>query len=90
MHNVVNPATEEVIGKVVLGSSADVDAAVTAARKAFPAWSTLPVEERCAYIDKFCVIYQTKLEEMAQTISSEMGAPLWIASKSFWKQEQGY
>ena len=48
--DVVNPATEEVIGRIANGSEADVDAAVKAARAAFPKWSALPGHERARYL----------------------------------------
>src|SRR5581483_9812182 len=46
-YDIVNPATEEVVGQAPNASVADADAAAAAAREALPAWSRLPVEERC-------------------------------------------
>ncbi len=53
-----------------------------AARKAFPIWSETPVEERIGYIRRVAEIYQSRLEEMAKTISAEMGAPIKLARES--------
>ena len=77
--DVVNPATEEVIGRVSLGSAEDVDRAVAAARKAFPKWSQTTKEERIALIQKIQACYQERLGELAETVSLEMGAPKWLA-----------
>src|SRR5690242_624615 len=70
--DVVNPATEEVIGRISLGSAADVDRAVTAARKAFETFSRTSREERVALLERIMGVYQTKLGEIAATISLEM------------------
>src|SRR5580765_5257653 len=76
---VLNPATEEPIATISLGSAADVDKAVTAARRAFASYSETSREERIALLRRIIEVYQSKYEEMAQTISEEMGAPLWLA-----------
>jgi aldehyde dehydrogenase (NAD+) len=73
---VINPATEEPIATISLGSAADVDAAVTAAKKAFVSYSETTVEQRREYLRRIIEVYQAKADEMAATISSEMGAPL--------------
>lgn len=74
--NLINPANEEIYGTISLGSKADVDLAVTAARKAFKTWSNTSTEERKAYLVKLLAIYESRSEEMAQAISLEMGAPI--------------
>ena len=79
-HEVINPATEEPIGRVSLGAAADVDKAVKAARAAFESFSRTSKEERAALLGKIITIYQRRLGEIAETISSEMGAPMWLAS----------
>lgn len=76
---VLNPANEEVIGKVAMGSAADVDRAVIAARDAFETYSQTSVEERLALLGKIVEVYQSKYDEIAETISSEMGAPLTLS-----------
>jgi aldehyde dehydrogenase (NAD+) len=78
-HDVINPANEEPVGRISLGSAADVDKAVAAARKAFESWSQTSVDERKAVLDKIIAIYQRRLPEMAETISLEMGAPAPLA-----------
>jgi len=76
---VVNPATEEVIATIAMGGPADVDAAVAAARAAFESWSQTSVDDRLAVFDRIVAVYQTRMPELAQTISSEMGAPMSLA-----------
>ena len=79
MLDVLNPATEEVIGKIAMGSAADVDSAVKAASKAFNTFSQTTVEERLALLGKIVEVYQTRYDEIAETISMEMGAPLSLS-----------
>ncbi len=74
--DVVNPATEEPCAVISLGGVADADAAVAAAKAAFPAWSMTPPAERLALIERLLEIYIERSEEMAQAISMEMGAPI--------------
>ncbi len=76
---VINPATEKPIARISMGSAADVDKAVTAARRAFESYSRTTREERMALLGKIVAVYQSKYEEIAKTISSEMGAPLWLS-----------
>jgi len=76
---VVNPATEDVIATIAMGGPADVDAAVAAARAAFESWSQTSVDDRLAVFDRIVAVYQTRMPELAQTISSEMGAPMSLA-----------
>lgn len=73
--DVINPATEEVIGVISLGSAEDVDAAVAAASRAFPVFSETPLALRLALLRRIIEIYKSRIDEMARTISSEMGAP---------------
>jgi aldehyde dehydrogenase (NAD+) len=76
---VINPATEEPIGTISLGSENDVDDAVAAARRAFPTYSQTTREERLALLGTIMEVYQKHYDEMAETISREMGAPLWLS-----------
>ncbi|HZR81506.1 MAG TPA: aldehyde dehydrogenase family protein [Candidatus Binatia bacterium] len=76
---VLNPANEEPIETISLGAKADVDKAVTAARAAFPSFSQTTREERLGLLMKIAEVYQKHYEEMAETISKEMGAPLWLS-----------
>ena len=77
--DVIDPSTEEVIGRISLGSAEDVDRAVKAARAAFPAYSHTTKDERLALLQKIVSVYMTRYEELARTISQEMGAPLWLS-----------
>jgi aldehyde dehydrogenase (NAD+) len=77
--DVVNPATEEVVGRIAIGGPKDVDLAVAAAREAFETWSRTTREERVALLQRIAAEYQKRYEEIAQTISLEMGAPIWLA-----------
>lgn len=76
---VVNPATEEPIATVSLGNSDDVDIAVAAAKRAFDTFSETTVAERLALLRSILKVYESRIEEMAQTISCEMGAPVALA-----------
>jgi len=77
--NVINPATEEPIARVALGSAKDVDLAAQAARRAFATYSQTSREERLALLGAILAAYQKRYDELAETISREMGAPLWLS-----------
>ncbi|WEX76739.1 aldehyde dehydrogenase family protein [Sinorhizobium numidicum] len=72
---VLNPATEKPIAVISLGTSVDIDRAVAAARKAFASYSRTSVEERLALLEKLLAIYKRRYDEMAETITAELGAP---------------
>lgn len=76
---VINPSTEEPIATISLGVAADVDKAVAAAKKAFESYSQTTVQERVALLQRVIEVYKAKSEEMAQTISLEMGCPLSLS-----------
>lgn len=76
---VVNPATEDVVARIAMGSAADVDRAVAAARAAFPAYARTSRDERLALLRRIAEIYQRRYGEIADTITLEMGAPSWLA-----------
>lgn len=78
--DVINPATEEVIGSIAMGTPADVDKAVAAAKAAFETYSQTTREERVALLEAIIAKYSERLGEVAQTISQEMGAPLPLAN----------
>ena len=80
--NVVNPATEAVAGRISMGSAADVDKAVKAARAAFETWSQTSVEERIALFEKLIAEYQNRYADMAAAITEEMGAPAVLSQKA--------
>jgi aldehyde dehydrogenase (NAD+) len=73
---VINPATEEPIATISLGSADDVDKGVAAAKRAFASYSETTVDQRREFLRRIIEIYQSKADEMAETISLEMGAPL--------------
>ncbi len=76
---VENPATEESFARISIGSAADVDKAVAAAKAAFPAFSETSVEYRADLLDKIAAGYQARAGDIASAISEEMGAPGWLA-----------
>ncbi len=79
--DVINPATEEPIGQIALGTDADVDKAVSAAKGAFDDFSQTPLAEKVALIERIVEVYKSRFNEMGETISAEMGAPLAFATR---------
>jgi aldehyde dehydrogenase (NAD+) len=79
---VENPATEEAVATVALGSTADADRAVTAARAAFDGFSATPVAERIALLRRVHEIYRARAEDFAEAITAEMGAPLTFSREA--------
>src|SRR3954471_21265249 len=78
--DVENPATEQVAGKIAVGSAADVDKAVKAARKAFATWSQTSREERLHVLQRIAEEYQKRSSDLAAAITEEMGAPASLAN----------
>ena len=78
-HQVINPATEQPVGKILLGEASDVDAAVKAARAAFETFSQTSREERIALLERIIKVYQARMKDVAVAISDEMGAPIKFA-----------
>lgn len=76
---VLNPANEEPLATISLGSAVDVDQAVAAAKKAFESYSITTPEERLALLRQIIEIYRSKMDDMAKTISEEMGAPISLS-----------
>lgn len=79
---VINPANEEAFAKISLGSKADVDKAVAAARRAFETFSRTSREERLALMGKIVEVYQKRYGEIVEAISTEMGAPLGLSKNA--------
>lgn len=77
--DVIDPSTEERIGRIALGGPKDVDLAVAAARRAFESFSRTSREERLALLRTIVREYQKRYEELSKTISQEMGAPFWLS-----------
>lgn len=78
-HQVINPATEEPVAVISLGSAADVDRAVDAATAAFRSWSETCVDERATLLERIIEIYERRSDEMDEAIRLEMGAPVDFA-----------
>lgn len=76
---IVNPATETQIGTVTLGSARDVDMAVQAAKIAFESYSQTTKAERIAMLRRLQTVMQDRNEDMAQAITTEMGAPISLS-----------
>lgn len=77
--NVINPATEEVSGRISLGGIADVDLAVAAARRAFPAWSETGRETRLETLRAIKAEYERRQAELGDAVREEIGAPASLA-----------
>src|SRR3954452_21532001 len=76
---VINPATEEVIGRVPEGTPADVDRAVAAAREAFATWSVTPVQARADACAGIAAKLAERGDEIAALVASELGMPLALS-----------
>ena len=78
---VISPHSEEIVGRVPEGTTADIDRAVAAARTAFDEgeWPRMSPEERIAAVQRFSDIYAARMMEMAQVITTEMGSPISFA-----------
>lgn len=78
---VINPATEEVIGKVAKGNKADVDKAVEAADDVYLEFRHTSVKERQALLDKIVKEYENRKDDIVQAITDELGAPLSLSER---------
>lgn len=78
-HGVINPATEEVCTTITLGTTADVDAAVAAAKEAFKTFSQTTREERLALLERIVEEYKKRGPDLAKSMAMEMGAPVSFA-----------
>jgi acyl-CoA reductase-like NAD-dependent aldehyde dehydrogenase len=81
---VISPHSETLVARVAAAGAADVDAAVTAARSAFDEgpWPRVPVAERIDVVRRLAKLYGERKAEMAQAISSELGAPITFAGRA--------
>lgn len=87
-----NPATEEVIAQVPDAEAADLDRAVAAARRAFPAWSALPIAERQAFVGRIGDVLEANFEQFLHLLTKEQGKPRagaeWeIGGSIYWCRE---
>ncbi|SEM15853.1 aldehyde dehydrogenase (NAD+) [Syntrophus gentianae] len=80
--DVINPATEELAGRICLGGKEDVDRAVLAARKAFQSFSRTSREERMALLERIAAGIQQRCDELSVAITEEMGAPEWVSRRA--------
>jgi aldehyde dehydrogenase (NAD+) len=80
--DVINPANEEPCARISLGSAKDVDRAVKAAKAAFASFSRTTREERVALLEAILASYKKRYDDIAKTISMEMGAPMTLATKA--------
>jgi aldehyde dehydrogenase (NAD+) len=80
--SVINPATEEVTGHILMGTAEDVDTAVKAARTAFESYSHTTREERIALLGRIIEVFKAHMPRLAKAISDEMGAPMKLAMQA--------
>jgi aldehyde dehydrogenase (NAD+) len=76
---VINPATDKSAADLILGTAADVDAAVVAARRAFGTFSQTSREDRIALLERIVAEYQKRVPDIARAIATEMGCPISMA-----------
>jgi aldehyde dehydrogenase (NAD+) len=82
MLDVINPATEAPMGRIAMGSAADVDRAARAAHTAFASFSRTTRAERMELLGAIAAEYQKRYPEIAAVITEEMGAPAWLAMQA--------
>ncbi|MGB3147651.1 MAG: aldehyde dehydrogenase family protein, partial [Paracoccaceae bacterium] len=82
---VENPATEEIVADVALGSEGDADRAIMAAREAFDGFNTTPPAERIALLKRIHEVYLSREDDFTEAFTTEMGAPLEFSrGAQFW------
>ncbi len=79
--DVINPATEQLLGQIPAGTAADVDLAVNAASEAFEIWANTPLAERVEFLRQIQAGLEARLDEIATLISLEVGTPLKMAQR---------
>jgi aldehyde dehydrogenase (NAD+) len=79
-HEVISPSTEEACTEITLGTKADVDAAVAAAKKAFVTFSQTTREERLALMGRIVEEYKKRMPDLVKSMAAEMGAPVSFAA----------
>lgn len=79
MFESVNPSNNEIIWQGAEASETEIDLAVNKAKKAFPNWARLSMEERASFIEKFLELVKDNKEELAKTLSDETGKVIWEA-----------
>jgi aldehyde dehydrogenase (NAD+) len=79
---VINPANEEIVGHVTAGTAADIDKAVQAANKAFKTYQDTSRDDRIEILNNIITEYENRYDDFVQTITEEMGAPIWLSEKA--------
>ena len=79
---VINPANEEIIGHITAGTKGDINSAVKAAFEAFKTYQYTTKEERIELLNNIIAEYENRYDDFVQTISEEMGAPIWLSEKA--------
>ena len=79
---VINPANEELIGHITAGTKGDINCAVKAAFDAFKTYQHTTKEERIELLNNIISEYENRYDDFVQTISEEMGAPIWLSEKA--------
>ena len=79
---VINPANEELVGHVTAGTAADIDKAVQAANKAFKTYQDTSKDDRIEILNNIITEYENRYDDFVQTITEEMGAPIWLSEKA--------
>ena len=80
-YDIVNPASEQVVGQAPNASVADADAAAAAAKEAFPAWAATPAEERLALLKQAAAAIRAKGDELVPLVIAETGATASVGSR---------
>tara|TARA_B100000497_G_scaffold100851_1_gene114479 strand:- start:1693 stop:3120 length:1428 start_codon:yes stop_codon:yes gene_type:complete len=78
--DVINPATEQAFATISMGNAADVNKAVAAAKSAFTSFSNTTVEQRIDLLAAILDEYGKRYDDIASTISTEMGSPIWLSN----------
>ena len=79
---VINPANETIVGHVTAGTKEDIDNAVNAAANAFKTYQFSSKDERIELLNNVIAEYENRYQDFVDTITEEMGAPLWLSSKA--------
>ena len=79
---IINPANEELIGHITSGTKDDINEAVLAASDAFETYQFSSKEDRIEILNNIIAEYKNRYDDLVQTISEEMGAPIWLSEKA--------
>ena len=79
---VINPANEEIVGHVTAGTKVDIDKAVQAANEAFKTYQYTSKDDRIEILNNIITEYENRYDDFVQTITEEMGAPIWLSEKA--------